>query len=162
MWFSWEFLLNMLENDDSNLQTKFGMHITSNIFKIMHFFFFFFFFFAKVRGKDELKGTWSNFTPWLCIFEHRGKNSLGVFCNPSCRELELKDIISHSILSIKLKLKNISDLPTQRHFCLQMILIGSAFRYFNLFVGQFTKIHSYKSGAINIFIFNNFQLFSHC
>ena len=26
-------LLNMLENDDSNLQTKFGVHITSDIFK---------------------------------------------------------------------------------------------------------------------------------
>ena len=36
MRFSWEFLLNMfmmLDNDDSNLQTKFGVHITSNIFK---------------------------------------------------------------------------------------------------------------------------------
>ena len=28
------FLLNMLENDDSNFKTKFGVHITSNIFKI--------------------------------------------------------------------------------------------------------------------------------
>ena len=32
---SWEFLLNMLENDDSNLQTKFSVHITSIIFKII-------------------------------------------------------------------------------------------------------------------------------
>ena len=30
-------LQNMLENSDSNLQTKFGVHITSNIFKIIHF-----------------------------------------------------------------------------------------------------------------------------
>ena len=26
-----------LENDDSNLKTKFGVHITSNIFKITEF-----------------------------------------------------------------------------------------------------------------------------
>ena len=31
------FLQNMLENCDSNLQTKFGLHITSNIFKIIQF-----------------------------------------------------------------------------------------------------------------------------
>ena len=30
---SWDFLQNMLENGDSNLQTKFGVHITSNILK---------------------------------------------------------------------------------------------------------------------------------
>ena len=30
-------LLNMLENDDSKLQTKFSVHITSNIFKIIQF-----------------------------------------------------------------------------------------------------------------------------
>ena len=30
-------LQNMLENGDSNLQTKFGVHITSNIFKIIQF-----------------------------------------------------------------------------------------------------------------------------
>ena len=28
---------NILENDDSNLQTKFSVHITSNIFKIIKF-----------------------------------------------------------------------------------------------------------------------------
>ena len=32
------------------------------------------FFFAKIREKDELKGTWSNFTHWLGVFEHRGEN----------------------------------------------------------------------------------------
>ena len=31
------FVLDMLETDDSNLQTKFGVHITSNIFKIIQF-----------------------------------------------------------------------------------------------------------------------------
>ena len=37
MRFSWDFLQNMLENDYYNLQTKFGVHITSNIFKIIQF-----------------------------------------------------------------------------------------------------------------------------
>ena len=37
MRFSWDFLQNMSENDHSNLQTKFGEHITSNIFKIIQF-----------------------------------------------------------------------------------------------------------------------------
>ena len=37
MQFSWDFLQNMLENGHSNLQTKFGVHITSNIFKIIQF-----------------------------------------------------------------------------------------------------------------------------
>ena len=31
-------------------------------------------FFAKMKGKDELEGTRSNFTPWLCDFEHQGEN----------------------------------------------------------------------------------------
>ena len=31
-------------------------------------------FFAKMKGKDELEGTRSNFTPWLCDFEHQGDN----------------------------------------------------------------------------------------
>ena len=35
--FLYDFLKNMLENDDFNLQTKFGVHITSNIFKIIQF-----------------------------------------------------------------------------------------------------------------------------
>ena len=30
-------------------------------------------FFAKMKGNDELEGTRSNFTPWLCNFEHRGE-----------------------------------------------------------------------------------------
>ena len=37
MRFSWDFLQHMLENGHSNLQTKFGVHITSNIFKIIQF-----------------------------------------------------------------------------------------------------------------------------
>ena len=30
MQFSWDFLLNMLENDDSNLQTKFKVYIITS------------------------------------------------------------------------------------------------------------------------------------
>ena len=39
MRFLWDFLQNMLENGDSNLQTKFGVrvHITSNILKVIQF-----------------------------------------------------------------------------------------------------------------------------
>ena len=35
MRFSLDILINMLENDDSNLQTKLRVQITSNIFKII-------------------------------------------------------------------------------------------------------------------------------
>ena len=31
-----------------------------------------------MRGKDELKGTRSNFIPWWHVFEHWGENCLGV------------------------------------------------------------------------------------
>ena len=37
MRFSWDVLQNMLDNGHSNLQTKFGVHITSDIFKIIQF-----------------------------------------------------------------------------------------------------------------------------
>ena len=37
MQFSWDFLQNMLENGHSNLQTKFEVHYTSNIVKIIQF-----------------------------------------------------------------------------------------------------------------------------
>ena len=37
MRFSWDFLQNMLANGNSNLQTKFGVRVTSNIFKIIQF-----------------------------------------------------------------------------------------------------------------------------
>ena len=91
----------MLENCDSNLQSKFGVHITSNIFKIIQFKNhgiastphlptlkayptpgvggrFEIFFFAKTKGKDELEGTRSNFTPWLRDFEHQAKAVWGL------------------------------------------------------------------------------------
>ena len=32
-----------------------------------------------MKGKDELEGTRSNFTPWLCDFEHQGENRWGGF-----------------------------------------------------------------------------------
>ena len=96
MRFSWDFLQNMLENGHSNLQTNLWVHITSNIFKISNSKITglhqppdlptlkayttpgvggrFGIFFAKMKGKDELEGTRSNFTPWLCDFEHQGEN----------------------------------------------------------------------------------------
>ena len=101
----------MLENGHSNLQTKFAVHITSNIFKIIQFKIKgshqppsppnfeslpypvvrgrFDFFFAKMKGKDELEGTRSNFTPWKCDFEHQCENSLGGCCNLPFGELGL-------------------------------------------------------------------------
>ena len=96
MRFSWDFLQNMLENGHFNLQTNLWLHITSNIFKISNSKITgshqppylptlkayptpgvgggFENFFAKMKGKDELEGTRSNFTPWLCDFEHQGEN----------------------------------------------------------------------------------------
>ena len=35
-----------------------------------------------MKGKDELQGTWSNFTPWLHICKHQGENCLGVVATP--------------------------------------------------------------------------------
>ena len=35
-----------------------------------------------MRVKDELKGTRSNSTPWLCVFEHLGENCLKVVATP--------------------------------------------------------------------------------
>ena len=41
------------------------------------------FFFTKIRAKDKFKGTRSNFTPWLRVFDHRGKSCWGWgCCNP--------------------------------------------------------------------------------
>ena len=39
-------------------------------------------FFAKMRGKNEPKGSRSNFTLQLCVFEQRGGNCLGVVATP--------------------------------------------------------------------------------
>ena len=44
MRFSWDFLQNMLENGDSNLQTNLWVHITSNIFKISN---------SKITGSHQ-------------------------------------------------------------------------------------------------------------
>ena len=44
MRFSWDFLQNMLENDNSNLQTNLWVHITSNIFKISN---------SKIMGSHQ-------------------------------------------------------------------------------------------------------------
>ena len=42
-----------------------------------------------MKGKDELEGTRSNFTPWLSDFEHQGENCLGGWSNPPLGELGL-------------------------------------------------------------------------
>ena len=42
-----------------------------------------------MKGKDELEGTRSNFTPWLCDFEHQGDNRKGGWYNPPLGELGL-------------------------------------------------------------------------
>ena len=52
------------------------------------------FFFAKMKGKDEVEGTRSNFTPWLCDFEHQGENCLGSCCNPRLRRTRVNAIRS--------------------------------------------------------------------
>ena len=44
MRFSWDFLQNMLENGNSNLQTNFWVHITLNIFKISN---------SKITGSHQ-------------------------------------------------------------------------------------------------------------
>ena len=103
----------MLENGHSNLQTKFGVHITSNIFKKSNLKITgsrdlptlkayptrgvggrFDFLSAKMKGKDEVEGTRSNFTPWLCDFEHQGENCLGGCCNPRLRRTRVNAIRS--------------------------------------------------------------------
>ena len=35
-----------------------------------------------MKGKDELEGTRSNFTPWLWDFEHQGENRWGLVQPP--------------------------------------------------------------------------------
>ena len=46
-------------------------------------------FFAKMKRKDELKDTWSNFSPLLRIFEQQGENCLGGLLQPPFGELGL-------------------------------------------------------------------------
>ena len=55
-------------------------------------------FFAKMKGKDELEGTRSNFTPWLCDFEHQGDNRQGGLVQPPLRRTRVK---KHIILLSK-------------------------------------------------------------
>ena len=93
MRFSWDFLQNMLENGHSNLQTyhlKYFQNIqlknhgiapnpppdlpTLKAYPTPGIGGRFEIFFAKMKGKDELEGTRSNFTPWLCDLEHQGEN----------------------------------------------------------------------------------------
>ena len=62
-----EFLQNMLENGHSNLQTKFGVHITSNIFKIIQF-------------KNHHPPPTSQL--WKCNFEHQGEICWGLLQPP--------------------------------------------------------------------------------
>ena len=103
--FSWDFVLNMLENDYSDLQIKFGVHITSNIFKIIQFQNhgivptphlptlkayptpgeggMFNFFFAKMRGNDELKDTWSSLSLGYALLSTGGKLFGGLLQSPS-------------------------------------------------------------------------------
>ena len=33
----------------------------------------------------NFKGMWSNFTPWLCVFEHQDENCLGAVATPLWR-----------------------------------------------------------------------------
>ena len=42
-----------------------------------------------MKEKDELEGTWSNFTPWLRDFEHQGENCSGGLLQPPLGELGL-------------------------------------------------------------------------
>ena len=95
MRFSWDFLQNMLENGHSKLQNK--------LVSAYHFKYFQNnpiqksrdrtnapylptlnaystpgvggrFIILSLKWKVELEGTRSNFTPWLCDFEHQGEN----------------------------------------------------------------------------------------
>ena len=49
-----------------------------------------------MKGKDELEGTRSNFTPWLCDFEHQGGKPLGWLVQPPLGELGLGNGVSNT------------------------------------------------------------------
>ena len=55
-----------------------------------------------MKGKDELEGTRSNFTPWLCDFEHQGENRWGVGATPLRRTRVNKHTLSISVKSDRL------------------------------------------------------------
>ena len=107
MRFSWDFFCKICyKNAHSNLQTKFRVHITSNIFKKIQFKNhgiaptppdlptlkayptpgvcgrFKIWQIIKMKGKDELKGIRSKLTLSLRDFEYQGENCLGVVAAP--------------------------------------------------------------------------------
>ena len=51
-----------------------------------------------MKGKDELEGTRSNFTPWLRDFEHQGETVRGVVATPLRRTR-----VKHVVFKINLK-----------------------------------------------------------
>ena len=55
---------------------------------------------AKMKIKDELKDTQSNFSPLLCISEHRIENCLGVVATPPLQRTRVNFL---SIVNLKLK-----------------------------------------------------------
>ena len=59
-----------------------------------------------MKGKDELEGTRSNFTPWLRDFEHKGENCLVGCCNTPFGKQGLRDKCLADILHKKLLSKN--------------------------------------------------------
>ena len=59
---------------------------------------------AKMRGKDGLKGTWSNFTPWLRDFEHRCENCWGVVATP-LRRTKVKVLVPDKLFLLKSSLR---------------------------------------------------------
>ena len=111
MQISRDVFINVLENDDSILQAKFGVHSyhfkysqnnpllksrdhtnppphTSQLWKLtlppgkVVGSCFFFFFLTEMRGKDEIKGVRNDSITLLCVLEHRGEICLGVVAIP--------------------------------------------------------------------------------
>ena len=50
-----------------------------------------------MKGKDELKGTRSNFTSWLCDLEQQGENRWGVGTTPLRRTRVNASVAAHRI-----------------------------------------------------------------